>query len=193
MAGKILLVEDEPQLSDTMAAYLVKAGYEIKQVDDGNKVMTAFERLSPDLVLLDLMLPNIDGLSLCREIRQISDVPIIMLTARVDEVDRLVGLEIGADDYVCKPYSPREVVARVKAVLRRINTISPETSLPNTTSSDSPLFIDAKQLDAFWEGEALHLTLIEFRLLSAMANEPRRVFTRENLMEKNLHGSTYRQ
>lgn len=181
MARKILLVEDEKMLSQTLAAYLRKEAFEVEEIEDGAQVMAAFERQTPHLVLLDLMLPNVDGLTLCREIRQTSSVPIIMLTARVDELDKLLGLEIGADDYVCKPYSPREVVARVKAVLRRIKV---DTMQPTVADPSSPLQIDETKMDASWNGASLALTAIEFRLLWTMANEPRRVFSRDQLMEK---------
>lgn len=180
MNKHLLLVEDEPILSETLAAYLRKAGYSVDTVLDGAAAMPAFKRTTPALVLLDLMLPTIDGLTLCRQIREKSQVPIIMVTARVDEVDRLLGLEIGADDYVCKPYSPREVVARVKAVLRRTSA----TSEVLDSESQSSLRIDEKAMEAQWNGQSLALTAIEFRLLYAMAREPRRVFSREQLMNQ---------
>lgn len=182
MTEKVLLVEDEQALSQAMAAYLLKEGYQVELADDGSQVMPLFKQFEPDIVLLDLMLPHIDGITLCRLIREFSQVPIIMLTARVDEIDRLLGLDIGADDYVCKPYSPREVIARVKAVLRRY------AANPNAEKShrkpDSRLSLDDKLLDAFWDNVPLNLTVLEFRLLNAMASEPRRVFNREQLMQK---------
>lgn len=178
MAAKILLVEDEEMLGQTLAAYLRKDAFDVELISDGAEVMAAFKQAQPALVLLDLMLPNVDGITLCRELRQMSQVPIIMLTARVDEVDRLLGLEIGADDYVCKPYSPREVVARVKAVLRRTAITADNTVAP------SPLEIDEQAMEARWKGQALDLTVVEFRLLRTMVQEPRRVFSREQLMSK---------
>ena len=183
MSNSVLLVEDEELLGQTLAAYLRKDAFEVELVGDGAEVMAAFERLQPAIVLLDLMLPHVDGITLCREIRQLSQVPIIMLTARIDEVDRLLGLEIGADDYVCKPYSPREVVARVRAVLRRCNA-NPDNSAAEQIEAGSPLHIDDAAMDASWNGNSLALTAVEFRLLQAMAAEPRRVFSREQLMSK---------
>ncbi len=182
MSQRILLVEDEEMLSLTMAAYLTREGFEVEPVRDGALVMQAFHRIHPDLVLLDLMLPNVDGITLCRQIREVSQVPVIMLTARVDEVDRLLGLEIGADDYICKPYSPREVVARVKAVLRRYLVGLAAGSGPLIAAS--PLGIDEDAMEASWRGTDLELTAIEFRLLRTMAAQPRRVFSREQLMQR---------
>lgn len=184
MPEKILLVEDEASLGETLAAYLRRDHFEVQLIGDGAEVMSVFESWQPTMVLLDLMLPNIDGISLCRQIRQISQVPVIMLTARVDELDRLLGLEIGADDYVCKPYSPREVVARVKAVLRRSGLTAEAVNSSHQKAEASPLRIDEAAMDAYWHNQSLDLTSVEFRLLSAMANEPRRVFSREQLMSK---------
>ncbi len=184
MKKTILLVEDEIILGQTLAAYLRKDGFTAEHITDGAQVMDAFKQYQPVMVLLDLMLPNIDGISLCRMIRQHSSVPIIMLTARVDEIDRLLGLEIGADDYVCKPYSPREVVARVKAVLRRYSTSAPEHAPEHAQHFSSPLVIDENAMDARWNGTSLGLTVVEFRLLLTMAKEPRRVFSRDQLIDK---------
>lgn len=181
MSGKILLIEDERVLGETMAAYLRKDLFDVRLVCDGAQAMAVFEQWQPSMVLLDLMLPNVDGIALCRQIRQLSQIPIIMLTARVDELDRLLGLEIGADDYVCKPYSPREVVARVKAVLRRC---SPDHEAQALAKAASPLRLDEAAMDASWRGQPLELTAVEFRLLHTMATEPRRVFSREQLMSK---------
>jgi two-component system, OmpR family, response regulator BaeR len=186
MAGIILLVEDEKILGETLAAYLCKDSFNVEVVDDGADVMATFTRCQPVMVLLDLMLPNIDGITLCRQIRKISNVPIIMLTARVDEVDRLLGLEIGADDYICKPFSPREAVARVKAVLRRYHN---ETEVLSTESASqitisSPLHINNSTMEAHWNDISLSLTAVEFRLLQTMVKEPKRVFSREQLMLK---------
>lgn len=183
MTLKILLVEDEKTLGETLAAYLRKDNFDVELVGDGAAVMPVFGSWRPDMVLLDLMLPNVDGITLCRRIRQVSQVPVIMLTARVDELDRLLGLEIGADDYVCKPYSPREVVARVKAVLRRCNPDTAAAS-PGNIAATPTFIIDEAAMDVLWNGVSLNLTTVEFRLLSTMAGEPRRVFSREQLMSK---------
>ena len=132
----------------------------------------------PDLILLDLMLPGVDGLTLCREIRRFSDVPIVMVTAKIEEIDRLLGLEIGADDYICKPYSPREVVARVKTILRRCR---PQREL-QVLDAESPLIVDESRFRASWRGKLLDLTPAEFRLLKTLSHEPGKVFSREQLL-----------
>lgn len=171
----ILIVEDEPQLSAVLRDYLLAAGYQCQQVYDGAEVVKAYQQHRPDLVLLDLMLPNRDGIDICRDLRAISDTPIIMVTARVEEIDRLLGLEVGADDYICKPFSPREVVARVNTVLRRYQR--------NPSSSAPPgLAIDDAALRASANGQDLGLTQVEFRLLRTLAAEPGRVYSRDQLM-----------
>lgn len=174
---KILIIEDEPELAGVLQDYLTHHQFACRVIADGALAMDSFADFKPDLIILDLMLPNKDGLALCREIRQQNDTPIIMTTARIEEIDRLLGLELGADDYICKPYSPREVVARVKAVLRRSG------AAPHTTGG-SLLVLDADALDARLNGVALELTVVEFRLLETMANEPRRIFTRDQLMDR---------
>lgn len=174
---KILIVEDEIALAEVLRDYLAHHHYDTRIVSDGAAVMETYCAFKPDLVILDLMLPNKDGLTLCREIRREQDTPIIMTTARVEEIDRLLGLELGADDYICKPYSPREVVARVKAVLRR-------TSQQNTHGATHLLSLNTQTMDARLMGVALELTAVEFRLLETMANEPRRIFTRDQLMDR---------
>lgn len=174
---KILIVEDESALAEVLQDYLTHHQFACKSVGDGGAAMEVFLDFKPDLVVLDLMLPNKDGLTLCKEIRQHHDTPIIMTTARVEEIDRLLGLELGADDYICKPYSPREVVARVKAVLRR-------SAGASATPSTHLLSLDADALDARINGIPLELTVVEFRLLEAMANEPRRIFNRDQLMDR---------
>lgn len=172
----ILIVEDEPKLAALMRDYLNAAGYPTHCLDNGLEVIPAVRAREPRLVLLDLMLPGRDGLQVCRELRSFSAVPIIMMTARVEEVDRLLGLDLGADDYICKPFSPREVVARVKAILRR----SPHF----LTSARSRLQIDEAQYLASLDGIALDLTPLELRLLNALARSPGRVFSRDQLLDK---------
>lgn len=182
MKTTILLVEDEAILAESLSAYLLRENYIVHWIADGGEVMENFKKLQPNLVLLDLMLPNVDGLSLCREIRKISQVPVIMLTARVDEIDRLLGLEIGADDYICKPYSPREVVARTRAVLRRYCIGMGDEAEGECQQGE--LQIDSDMMEAFWNEKKLQLTIVEYRLLQVMASEPRRVFNRDQLMDK---------
>jgi len=172
----ILIVEDEPKLASVLADYLHSAGYRTRWIADGLAVVPEVRASCPDLVLLDLMLPGKDGLSLCRELRAFTATPIIMVTARVDEIDRLLGLEFGADDYICKPFSPREVVARVKAVLRRAN--------PGTTARAPRLVVDPERFEATLDGHRLELTPVEFRLLAALAAQPGRIFSRDRLLDR---------
>jgi two-component system, OmpR family, response regulator BaeR len=181
--ARVLVVEDEPQLAALLADYLRAAGHEPECVADGHAALRAWSERQHELVLLDLMLPGLDGLTVCRQLRALSAVPIVMLTARADEADRLAGLELGADDYIAKnPFSPREVVARVKAVLRRSRA-----SAQGGASSVAPLDIDDAAWKARWDGRALELTPIEFRLLQTLAAQPGRVFPRAQLLEL-LHG-----
>jgi two-component system response regulator BaeR len=180
---RIVVVEDEPKLARLLADYLQAAGYDCTLVHDGLEAIPAIRRLSPALVVLDLMLPGRDGLSICRELRGFSVVPVIMITARIDEVDRLLGLETGADDYVCKPYSPREVVGRVKAQLRRA-----EWGGTAAVSPDEPtLLVDEVAHRACLDGQPLALTPAEFRLLRTLAAHPGRVFSRDQVLDQ-LHG-----
>ena len=172
----ILIVEDEAKIAILLSDYLEKiGGYQTHWVARGDEAMAAFEESSPDLVLLDLMLPGMDGLEVCKAIRAKSQVPVIMVTALVEEIDRLLGLELGADDYICKPFSPREVVARVKAVLRRAGAIEGETQ-------SSPLQIDQERHIASVNNKQLKLSPVEFALLNCLAAQPGRVFSRDQLM-----------
>ncbi|WP_163832541.1 response regulator [Spartinivicinus ruber] len=174
----ILIVEDEVKLAKLLADYIANAGFEPTIFHEGTAVVPWVKANQPELILLDLMVPGMDGLEICKAIRSFSSVPIIMVTARVDEIDRLLGLELGADDYICKPYSPREVVARVKAVLRRAH---PHTNTEATVTS--PLQLDAEQLAATYFGKPVPLTAIEFKLLQILADKPGRIFNRQQLME----------
>ncbi len=172
----ILIVEDEAKIASLLRDYLEKiGGYQTRWVDRGDEAVQVFEEVSPDLVLLDLMLPGMDGLEVCKAIRQKSQVPVIMVTALVEEIDRLLGLELGADDYICKPFSPREVVARVKAVLRRAGASGHNTKL-------SGLLIDEERHVASIDNRPLKLSPVEFALLSRLAAQPGRVFSRDQLM-----------
>ena len=170
--SRILIVEDEPKLAALEADYLKAEGFETHTIADGREVVAWVRAQAPELILLDLMLPGRDGLEICRELRTFSDVPIIMVTAKVEEIDRLIGLDLGADDYVCKPFSVRELVARVRAILRRRRT-------PSTA-----LVLDDERHVAALDGRALDLTPVEFRLLRALASAPGRVFARERLLER---------
>jgi len=179
-------VEDEKELNKVLQAYLVRAGYRALGAFSGDEGLCLYELEKPDLVLLDLNLPGRDGLELAREMRKTRDVPIIMATARVDEIDRLIGLELGADDYVAKPYSPREVVARVKAVLRR-GARRPE---PATVLTLGKLSLDNTAHSAELAGKPLELTPTEFGILQLLVSQPGRVFTRLQLLEA-AQGTSY--
>jgi DNA-binding response OmpR family regulator len=177
---KILVVDDEPTIREIVVSYLERDGFKTLEAADGNRARELLESDSPDLVVLDLMLPGTDGLELCRWIRSRSRLPVIMLTARGEESDRIVGLELGADDYVTKPFSPRELAARVRTVLRRAEPdIVPEEQL-----SYDGLAIDSSTREVTRNGEQLRLTAREFDLLWFLASHPRRVFSRENLMRR---------
>ena len=179
MPTTILIVEDEPKLARLLADYLHQAGYATHQIGNGSEVVAWVREHAPDLVLLDLMLPGSDGLSVCRELRTFSQLPVIMVTARVEEVDRLLGLELGADDYICKPFSPREVVSRVKAVLRRASAGTPQ---------QTPGFaLDEHRLEVRFEEVVAVLTTVEFQLLKRLASEPGRIFSRDQLMAGMYH------
>lgn len=178
----ILIVEDEPKLGQLLIDYLQAAEYQTHLIANGKEVIAYVRHHSPSLILLDLMLPGIDGLTLCREIRRFSDVPIIMVTAKTEEIDRLSGLEIGADDYICKPYSPREVVARVKAILKRCYQPARDLPLP----INSGLQLDESQFMVRYNQMTLDLTSAEFRLLKALSDHPGQVLSRESLLD-NLY------
>lgn len=172
----ILIVEDEPKLAALLADYLHASGYRSTIVANGLDAIPAIQTAMPDLMLLDLMLPGRDGIAICRELRTFSHVPVIMVTARVEEIDRLLGLEIGADDYICKPFSPKEVVARVAAMLRRVSYASLEP-VPLTG-----LVMDEDKHEATLNGQLLNLTPVEFRLLKTLHDHRSRVLSRDQLM-----------
>ena len=184
--SKILLVDDEPKLCELVKAYLVRDGYDVVIATDGKNAIDQAQRHKPDLVLLDLNLPELDGLEVCRTIRKQSNVPIIMLTARDEEVDKIVGLEIGADDYVTKPFSPRELAARVSAVLRRYR----EGLKQGEQIVAGELRLDPGKYEVNYLGQPLSLTAGEFKLLSVLSRNPGRVFTRLQLMD-SAFGESY--
>ncbi len=173
-SSHVLIIEDEPKLSALMSDYLVAAGFRASILENGSTAVDWIRQHQPDAILLDINLPGVDGLTLCRQIRAFSEVPILMLTARVEEIDRLLGLELGADDYICKPFSPREVVARIRAVLRRTR--------PADASVESAVVLDEERFEARVHGKPLSLTPVEFRLLGKLASQPGRVFSREQLI-----------
>ena len=179
MNQRILVVEDETSLAQILVDYLKRDGFVATAIADGQEAMAELRRAPPDLLLLDLMLPGMDGLSILRELRKTSSLPVILVTAKVEEIDRLIGLELGADDYVCKPYSPREVVARVKTVLRRIQPVQAAAPAPG----GSTIEIDATAWQASINGQRLDLTPKEFQLLQVLAAKPGRVFSRGQLLD----------
>ena len=179
---QIVIVEDEEKIAQILVDYLQRDGFVTTVVNDGSDAVATIEALDPALVILDLMLPGKDGLSICRELRQFSNVPVLMLTARVDEVDRLVGLEIGADDYVCKPFLPREVVARVKSILRRVQ--QPVASSGQTLKYRG-IKLSADRFQCQVDGRDLELTPVEFRMLQTMMTQPGRVYSRDSLMRSS--------
>lgn len=183
----IIIVEDEEKIAQLLVDYLKREGYQTTVLHNGGKAVETVKALAPDFVILDLMLPEKDGMTICREVRQFSNVPIIMLTAKVDEIDRLMGLELGADDYVCKPFLPREVVARVKTILRRVQTVQHTESKVETENKVSyrSISLQPDQYTCMVNEVRVELTPVEFRLLHAMISKPGRVFSRDRLMESS--------
>ena len=183
---RILLVDDEQHIVDVVVYVLEEQGFTVTVALDGEAGLARFKSDRPDLVVLDLMLPGIGGLDLFREMRRLrTDVPVIMLTSRSDEIDRVVGLELGADDYVTKPFSPRELAARVKSVLRRVN---PPGRATDTMPAFGPLRIDAEDLTVTYFGKDVTLTRAEFRLIELLVRYPARVFTRDVLIDRIYDG-----
>jgi two-component system response regulator ResD len=180
MSTTVLVVDDEPIVREVVVSYLEREGYRTLEAGDGDTARRLVEEEPPGLVVLDVMLPGTDGLELCRWIRARSDLPVIMLTARGDEADRIVGLDLGADDYVTKPFSPRELAARVRTVLRRT---APSLAKAERLTFDG-LDIDASAREVTKDGDSLRLTAKEFDLLWFMANHPRQVFSRDQLMDR---------
>lgn len=176
---RILVVEDDARIAQLLLDYLRMDGHQAQALADGALALSDIRRAPPDLLILDLMLPGLDGVSLCRAVREFSAVPILMLTARVDELDRLLGLNSGADDYVCKPFSPREVMARVQALLRRAEG--------RVAVSPRAWAIDDAGLRLAWRGQWLQLTPLEFRMLRQLLSQPGRVFSRAQLLD-SAHG-----
>lgn len=178
---KILVVEDEPKIAALHKDYMEQSGFEAHIVDNGDIVVDWVKENDPDLIILDLMLPGKDGLTVCKEIRSFSMVPIIMVTARVEEIDRIIGLELGADDYVCKPVSPRELVARVRANVRRSGFTKDGG---DDGGEPNDLVVDESRYKAWLHDKPLDLTAIEFQLLLTLVKQPGRIFSREQIMQK---------
>jgi len=189
----VLVVDDEANLVDLVTGYLEREGFVVASASDGPTAVDTARAIQPDLVVLDLMLPGFDGLEVCRRLRQFTDAYVLMLTARAEEIDRIVGLEVGADDYLTKPFSPRELVARVKAMLRRprssgVGVAVSDDSPPVLRSGD--LSIDEARHEVLRHGVAVSLTPREFTLLATLAGQPGRVFTRAQLLER-VWGTEY--
>lgn len=188
MSARVLVVEDDPTVAEVVGRYLEHAGYDVETVGDGHAALASAQAEPPALVVLDLMLPGLDGLEIFRRLRRFAPVPIVMLTARGDEEDRLIGLELGADDYVSKPFSPRELTARVRAVLRRAET--PVQAEPAAVLRFTNIAIDLGAREVHLDGALVVLTAREFDLLAFLARHPRRAFRREELLE-DVWGYTY--
>jgi DNA-binding response OmpR family regulator len=187
---QILIVEDEPSLAEVTGLYLKRAGFQVQIAHDGKQAMSILEKHIPDFVIMDLMLPGVDGISLTRWLRDRSDVPIIMVTARREEVDRIAGLEMGADDYVVKPFSPQELVSRVRAVLRRTGRDQAEAESERALSFES-MSIDPRTRVVTVKESNVDLTAKEFDMLYLLARHPKQVFTRDQLLERVWGGAEY--
>jgi DNA-binding response OmpR family regulator len=178
LATPVLIIEDDRNTAALIATYLEREGFATHQVHDGAEALAEFRRRLPGFVVLDLMLPRVDGWELCRELRKLSDVPILMLTAREEEIDRVLGLSLGADDYVVKPFSPRELVERVKAILRRTG----QRAAAPARLSHRDLSVDADKCRVILAGQPVELTAVEYKLLLALIAAPGKVFTRDELL-----------
>ncbi len=183
--SKILLIEDESSIADNIKYALHAASFDVLWADTGTEGLAIFKEQAPSLVILDIGLPDMDGFEVCRQIRAQSQVPILFLSARSDEIDRVVGLEIGADDYICKPFSPRELVARVKANLRRCQT--PKSSAPVTPTEAANLILNDEYRTVHFYGQLVDVTRYEFGILQVLKQHPKRVYSREDLLEKVWH------
>ncbi len=183
---EIVIVEDEQKIAELLRDYLVNAGYKVTILNEGTNAVEVIERNQPACVILDVMLPGKDGMQICRELRQNSNMPIVMITARVDEIDRLLGLELGADDYICKPFSTREVVVRIRNILKRVSltSLQPKVSEETNVVNYRDMMLDKDSMVCQLDGEGVTLTLVEFRLLCAMVQRVGKIFSRDQLMNE---------
>jgi DNA-binding response OmpR family regulator len=181
---KVLIVDDDTNISELIALYLNKEGYDTQEVDSGKKAIEAFLHYQPDIILLDIMLPEMDGYDVCKEIRKTSRVPIIMLTAKCDVFDKVLGLELGADDYLAKPFDPKELIARVKAVLRRTIVPKEETKPTKNQIILEDLVVDKDNYSVTYKGQLMELPPKELEVLYFLVSHPQQVFTREQLLDK---------
>jgi len=184
--ANILVVDDDSHIREVVRFALEKADHQVSEAADGRAALAEFARVAADLVILDILMPEMDGLEVCRELRRTSQVPILFLSSRDDEVDRIVGLEIGADDYVVKPFSPRELVARVKGILRRVRAPQQVDGAQQgaTTFQRGPLVLDVTRHRCSWAGKCIALTVTEFGLLHSLCGMPGKVYTRDELVER---------
>lgn len=187
--SKILVVDDEKKIVTLVRAYLEHDGYQVVEAYDGKQALAVFQREKPDLIILDIMLPELDGIEVCRQIRRSSDVPIIMLTAKDEDTDKIVGLELGADDYITKPFSPRELMARIKAIFRRTKT-NEATAISGKPITFGELVLDEERFKAACSEHPLDLTTTEFRILAALIRASGRVLSRAQILDIAL-GETY--
>ncbi len=187
-SGEILVVDDDPNLREVVRYALAREGFAVREAKNGVEALADLQKGTPDLVVLDVLMPELDGIETCRRIRSTSQVPIVFLSSRAEEIDRILGLELGGDDYITKPFSPRELVSRVKAVLRRARP-APESSSANADLTHGGLRIDTEEFRAFAGEHELQLTVTEFRLLAVLMRRPGRVYTREELVELAYPGN----
>ena len=181
--NNILIVDDDPHIRDVLRFALTKEGFKVTEAENGVEALKVFKTANPDLLILDIMMPEMDGTDVCREIRKQSNTPIIFLTSKDDEVDRIVGLELGGDDYVTKPFSPRELVARTRAVLRRAQSAHQVDGADHSeTLENGKLMMDMDKFKVFWQTHEITLTVTEFGLLKTLLRRPGKVFTRDELM-----------
>ena len=183
--ASLLVVDDDPHLREVVTFALTQAGFHVEQAANGREGLAQVKRSVPALIVLDIMMPEMDGLEMCREVRRAHECPIVFLSSRDDEVDRILGLELGGDDYITKPFSPRELVARVKAVLRRARpTAAPPVPPPSPVPGRGPPRLDVDLWRAYWDEREVVLTVTEFHLLAALLRAPGKAFTRDELMTR---------
>lgn len=192
MNKHILIADDDPHIRDVISFALEKAEMQVTQTEDGRQALDTFRRHAADLMVLDINMPELDGLEVCREIRKFSEVPILFLSSRDDEIDRILGLEIGGDDYVTKPFSPRELVARINVILKRTQLqCKPATAVEQGALRHGKLSIQPEQHAASWNGKPLNLTATEFAMLQLFTRQPSRVFSRDSIMGNAYDGNVY--
>lgn len=191
MNRQILIVDDDPHIRDVISFALEKAGMQVTQAEDGRQALDAFRTHPADLIVLDINMPELDGLEVCREIRKFSDVPILFLSSRDDEIDRILGLEIGGDDYVTKPFSPRELVARINVILKRVHAAPKTLEPPANELRYGKLSIQPEQHLASWNTQAVNLTATEFAMLQMFVRQPTRVFSRDSIMNSAYDSNVY--